>query len=98
MEKVEFSTKNYYVTVFSIQPREINISCNKIRGSRTYDLPKPVKSVGYDNNFGEYIMVYLEDNSYIQLKLESENEIVLDHFDEDDELITEIGAWDFFDE
>lgn len=66
---------------------------------RTYDLPiKNIVDIEVDMVPMKYIRIYYDDNTYIQVKLESSHEIVLDYFDQrGNELLSEYGAWDFYD-
>jgi hypothetical protein len=95
MEKTTFSTVNYNVTV---EKWTLTVECKKADSTRIYDLPMAVRDVSIDTELFPYVLIFFPDGTHYQLKLESPNEIVIDHFDSDDEIIDEIGAWDFFDE
>ena len=96
---VRYAYKNYSIKyadgVLSI------LCCPMMKGvllesvTREYDIPY-VDHISFD---GEYVYLMLEDNSgFIQLKLESDSEIVLDKFDLKSEFIDSVGCHDFVDD
>lgn len=88
-----------YVVLVNKDEETVMFLCDETGGGRVYDLPGVPHRVDVE---GQYIYINLDagskENSYLQIKLESPHEIVLDHFDHADELITEFGCWDFYDD
>jgi len=105
MKLLHINNSDYNVAIMFAK-NLITFSCRAIEGDedykgkvrRTYDLPKKevIRTEFSEQDWGRYIHIYFEDNTFWQIKLESAHEIVLDHFQNNGELITEIGAWDFY--
>jgi len=100
MEAIRLSLPNYYI-VIGIEQKILSFVCEETKmeadmdPTRIYDIPDvEVKSVDL---LGEYIHIYFVDKTFYQVKLQSNSEIIIDHFTIEGELITEIGAWDFWD-
>lgn len=103
MNTIKLDTPHYNILLM-FNLNQISFTCKEVaqdmeikeQSNRTYDLPAiNVIDFEHDSTIG-YIYVYFEDETFWQIKLESPHEIVLDHFQNDGELITEIGAWDFY--
>lgn len=104
MKALNFETQHYKIKL-DLAALTLVFVCKEIlqefemegHEERTYDIPKKkIDNVEYDSVI-EYIFIRFVDGSYYQVKLESSCEIVIDHFDEKDELIKEIGCWNFYD-
>ena len=86
-------------------PGTITIHCNETGTGRIYDMPGVPYMVDVEETHGmHYIFIYMDvdadenPENFLQLKLESPHEIVLDHFEKDGEIIEEMGCWDFYDD
>lgn len=101
MNEVKIDTEHYVVTVNS-RVNDVHILCKETKmeydmdPTRIYSLPHDIDEVHYTNETMEYIHIHFDEGFY-QLKLESSNEIVLDHYSNKGDLIEEVGAWDFWD-
>lgn len=96
MNRIKLETPHYKIKI-SFNLNTVVINCKEATSSREYDLPCiNVVDFEFDSVTG-YLYIFFEDKTFYQIKLESENEIVIDHFHNNGELISEVGAWDFFD-
>jgi len=104
MNTLRLDTPHYNILMM-FNLNSISLTCKEVRQeagmedmcNRTYDLPSVnIADFEYDATTG-YIYIFFEDKTHWQIKLESSHEIVLDRFKNDGDLITEIGAWDFYD-
>jgi hypothetical protein len=90
----------------SILGSKIVFDCNETKTSREYSIPSLSYSslVEYKEEPMKYITIHYvdgpdtHDGDFLQIKLESSHEIVLDHFDKKGELVEEFGCWDFYDD
>lgn len=105
MKTIKLNTPDFKVTV-DFEKREINFFCKEVRQEfdlegyeeRTYDFPKTdVEKFEHDSNLG-YFYIYFSDNTFYQIKFESSCEIIIDHFTNKGELVSEVGGWNFYDE
>jgi len=103
MNTIKLETPHYNILLM-LNLNSISFTCKEVaqdpeikeQANRTYDLPAVnIADFEYDSVIG-YVYIYFEDKTFWQVKLESPNEIVIDHFKNDGDLITEIGAWDFY--
>lgn len=59
--------------------------------SRQYDVPEVIEV----QQESEYVFLQHEGGNFTQVKFEVDNFLVIDRFDSDGELITEVGAYVF---
>jgi translation initiation factor 2B subunit (eIF-2B alpha/beta/delta family) len=107
MKNLRLDLANYLV-IIDPDKFELTIDCKETRqefemcSNRTYDIPNTktksltIVNVEYDQQPMEYIRIYLSNGRFLQVKLESSHEIVLDMFRNTGEHLAEFGAWDFW--
>jgi hypothetical protein len=99
MKNINLEIAWYYV-VISLDLKKFSFACKDEgvepgRSIRTYDLPDlEVNSVDLNET---YLYINFIDGTQYQIKFESANEIVIDYFTVEGNLIDGIGAWDFYD-
>ena len=75
-----------------VRPNSIKVKkCGEVR---IYDIPN-IRKVEQE---GEYVFIYNDEPTFLQVKFESDNFLVIDEFDEDGELVADIGAHVFGEE
>ena len=99
-----------YKVVINLQKKIISFVCRetaqehdmKESSYREYDLPSQAEVIKVNADVEEhdtmrYITINFDDNTFLQVKLESRTDIVLDHWETEGDIIEEMGAWCFWD-
>ena len=96
MKKVTIKQEAYSVTIH-LDTHELQIICKEVSlSSITYKLPEDAEIV-LTNLEGEYLFIHFNDKTFYQLKFQLSHEIVLDHFTDRGDLVSDVGCCDFYD-
>ena len=95
MNTIKLNTPHYNI-ILMFNLNQISFTCKEVaqeldmkeNSNRTYDLPTVnISDVDFGMEQMSYIYIFFEDETHWQIKLESPNTIVLDHFTNAGELI-----------